>query len=439
MAKAKKKAFAPKREFVNINGPEAHKFQISCPKCRTQTVVQTAKPTMVVDCSKVDCDKEFDLVWWRGVTDGKVLQDWLDDAKREAPSTSFDWECTSLDAFSGSLVGVSFCREDQPNIAIYVPMGHAVGTNMEEAQCKEIAAPFIVSHPMNAFNMVFEYIWAFIKWGVIVNISEDAQIDAWMDDTNRSHTYDPRSPLKLKKVARELWDLNVTDIKDLIDLKTMTFAYVPTKQAIPYGCQDSDLTTRLKLKFCAKNQEEQPLIWRLEHDLIPCIAAMQMRGIQLNTRHIADCALIIDKEIDILHNEVWQGMGFDTTPNEMTGEWEPPFDLGSSARVSEHFFKVMGLSPDSSFIGKPTKTFPKGQPSVSKKALKEIRKEFPVVDKYLQYNEATHVRDNAITKLPTYINPVTGFIHGSINATGAPTGRFSHSGPNMANQHKKRD
>lgn len=431
---AKKKARIPNREFTNIGGFSIEKLPATCKGCKETTLIQKGVPGMVVSCSNTRCGKEFDLVYWRGVTDPKELQQYVDGAKAEAPSTSYDYETTGLDPYTKNIVGVSFCREDQPGVAIYVPLGHAVGKCMDQEVCKEICAPFVSSHPMNAHNTSFEYAWSYIKWGVEIKIGIDSQIEAFLDDANRAHTYDPRN-LKLKGLAKELWDLNVTELRDLVDLKTSNFAYVDIGVAIPYGCQDSDLTTRMKRQWTEKNMNEQPLMHRLEHDLIQCITEMQLRGIMLDGRIIADGATVLDVEIERLERQTFELMGINVAP---VGEvWDAPFDLGSPTRVAEQLFIKMRLPYDRT--GKPTKLFPAGQPSVGKDALEILRDEHPVMDMYLKYKEAIHMRDNFITKLPTYVNPVTGFIHGSFKSQGAPTSRFAHQGPNMAQIPKKRD
>lgn len=432
----KKQEITPKRDFVNIGAFSVNKFPIFCSKCQTTTMVHDGRPTMVLSCSNPRCDKEFDLVYWRGVTDPGELQAYMSGVMEAAPSLSFDWETTGVDPYTCEIVGVSFCREDQPNVAIYVPLGHAVGNNMDMNTCAEICKPVLVSKPMNAHYMPFEWSWARVKWGVELRVGVDSMIEAYLDDANRVHRYDPRS-LKLKGLAREIWDLNVTELSDLVDLKTSNFAYVNIKTAIPYGCQDSDLTTRLKLLWTQKNQDEQPLMHQLEHDLIPVICRMQLRGIQLNGRIIADGATVIDKEIERLQRQTFELMGFDVPPE---GEyWEPPFDLGSSARVAEQFYLHMNLPHDQTYVGKPTKQFPKGQPSVGKDALENLRDEYKVMDVYLQYKEAVHMRDNFITTLPNYVNPITGYIHGTIRGQGAPTNRCAHSDPNLAQIPKRRE
>lgn len=437
MAKAAEK-IEPNRDFVNINALEQTNFLVQCPRCKKTTTIQNAKVTMVVPCT-AGCGKQFDLVWWRGVTDPKELQDYLDAAKREAPSTSFDFETTGLEVHSKRLVGVSFCREDQPNVAIYVPMYHSVGQNMDPAVVKEICAPFLSEHPTNAHNFVFEYKWAYVHWGVSPVIADDTQVLCWMDDPNRAGRWDPRS-VALKEMARELWDLNVTDLKDMIDLKTQDFSVVPVKQAIPYGCQDSDLTTRLKRHFGPKIKADQKNIHRLEHDIIPDVARMEMRGIKLNVRVLADGATKLDKEIADMERDIFSEMGFQLTEDPMTGDWLRPFDLGSNERVAEQLFLEMGIPYEKRNVGKKkSKKFPNGVPSVSSDALADLAGQFPIIDKLLSYREATHMLINFVRALPSYVDPVTGYIHGSFNQTGTPTGRFAHYNPNLAQQPKNRD
>lgn len=423
----------PVREFINIGAPFTEQHEFICPGCAGTVKLKQVAVGKVLDHP---CGKQFDLVYWRAVTDEKELERYLVDVPT-AISMSFDYETSSLSPFSGKIVGVSFCRYDQPNIAIYVPMRHRIGLNMDPDRAGAIYAPFIATHPMDAYNFVFEYKWSYVHHGVEVKIDEDCQIDCWLEDPNRSARFDPRE-LKLKGMAEEIWDLHTIRIEDLVDLKTSDFSHVDTKRATPYGCQDSDLTTRIKRHWGAKIKQQQPMIHKLEHQLIPVIAAMELRGIKLNSRSLAEGALKLDKDIEQLERDVFTAMGFEIKM-EPDGTWMRPFDLDSNAKVAKQLFIEMGLSYNPRDVGKPTKDFPNGQPSVSKDALSDLRNEYEVVDKILKHSEACHMRDSFVSTLPDNIDPVTGYIHGSFNATGAPTGRFSHSAPNLAQIPKLKD
>lgn len=421
--------------LYNIRAPSVEGHSITCPRCSRVHGNLKLKIGQMVAC---ECGKKFDCVWYRPVNDPKELQDYVNKALAEAPGTSFDFETdggedTGNDPFTRNLVGVSFCRWDQPRVAIYVPLRHVVGFNMDEAVCKEICAPFVEQHPMAAHNFYgMEWPWTYVKWGVEPKVGYDTMIISWMDDTNRTHRFDPRG-IGLKDMAREWWDIDVTALKQLVDLKTQNFSVVPIKLAYPYGCQDSDLSTRIVTEKVEKVKKEQGSVFELETSLISVVAKMHLRGIVLDANLLAEGATKLDQEIKELELEVFQEMGFEVQPDPMSGHWLRPFDLGSPKKVSEHLFFKMGLPYDQRDVGKS------GVPSSGKDELEQYRSAYPVVDKMLKHREAVHMRDNFLAALPGYTNAITGAIHGFFNQCGAPTGRFSHSKPNLAQIPKLRD
>jgi DNA polymerase-1 len=428
MAKRKDAAQTARRYPTNIGALSKESVTVLCQGCAQMVTLKNVRVGQVIDHS---CGKQFDIVWWRGVTDPKELECWLADAT-SAPSIGFDFETTGLSVFTSEIVGVSFCREDQPYVAIYVPMRHQIGENMDPDVANGMCGEFVGKYPMVAHNAVFEAKFARMKWGVKVNFAADSQIESWLDDPNRSGRWEATRGVGLKDMANELWDLHVIRLTDLIDLKqNQNFSMVDTKRAIPYGCQDSDFTIRLKKHYTDKNKQSQGLIWRLEHDLIHVIAKMELRGIEMDARKLADGATKLDAEIDQLEREVFTAMGYEISADEH-GRWQRPFDLNSNAKVAKQLFLDMGLAYDPRSVGKPNKDFPNGVPSVSKKALQDLRSRYEVVDNILKHSEACHMRDSFLKPLPEHVDPKTGYIHGSFNQTGAPTGRFSHSNPNLA-------
>lgn len=433
MAGKKKERVAGRRILYNIGAMQVSNHSINCPACHQTTVHADLSVRQMVDCN---CGKQFDCVWYRPVSDPKQLEEYLQGAA--GILTAYDFETdgdeeSGNDEFTHNLVGCSFCRMDQRGVAIYVPLRHTIGQNMPEDVFKSLAAPFMRDNPMAVHAASFmEWPYTYVKLGVEPKIVVDSCIVAYLQDANRAWTHDPRN-LKLKGLAKEIFDIDVTALQDLVDLNTGNFGHVPVAQAYAYGCQDSDLTIMLvQWGQEHKVQEEQPNIWRVEHDLIPVVAKMHLRGIQLNPDHLVEGAKQLDKKIEELEQEVFQLMGFEVRPDEH-GMWQRPFDLGSNKQVAEQLFTKMGIPYDQRSVGKS------GVPSTSKDALEDIKDDWPVVAKVLEHRGEVHSRDNYVAALPTYVNAVTGFIHGYFNQVGAPTGRFSHSSPNLANQAKIRD
>jgi len=435
MAGKAKPKLKGKRHLHNIHAMSVPNHTLKCENCNKTQTLDKASVGMIIPCT---CGHQMDLVFYRAVSDPAVLAQWLQEAKDDpqCEGMSYDYESTGNktnfnDPWVCQLVGCSFGRWDQPGVAIYVPVGHLVGDNMDMDAFIKVAAPFIRDFPMGVHGAaIMEYPWTVIKLDVIPKIVVDTAIVAFMDDTNRKHRFDPRN-LKLKGLAFELWDIHVVDIGDLVDLKAQDFSVLPVKQAYEYGCQDSDLGTRLVIWGMKRVMADQPTIWRLEHDIIPISAKMTLRGIRENPAVLVDGAPGLDAEIERLEEIVFREMGYDIVKNAI-GEWMRPFDLGSTAKVSRRLFDEMGLPA-------PGKRGKNGYYSTSKDNISDLAKEYPVAEKLLEWREAVHMRDNFVSALPQYINPVTGFVHGHFNQTGAPTGRFSHSAPNLAQIPKIRD
>lgn len=413
--------------FFNTAAPKPN-----CPSCRIQ------KSPTDTSCQ---CGVKLEPIDFRAVTDPTELAAWLQDA-RKSPSVSFDIETTGpdheacLDPYRGSICGISFCREDEPTKAIYVPLLHTVGQNMDPDVARQLIAPFLAETPMSAHNFSFEYSWIRYHWGVDTKIHTDSQLEAFFQDANRAGGKSVGKSLKLKDIARDYWDLAVTDFTEMVDVKKgQTFADVPLEKAAPYGCQDAYLTMRIVMALKEMNDQSQKEICRLERSLIPVVAAMELRGIWFDT-DIVDAELPrVNAEIDRMEREVLRGLGYDIPE---VGAYFAPIKLSSPSQIAKAFFSPEGLGLVPEKRGKASKNFPEGQPSVDKKTLQDLRETHPVIDSYLTLKETSHMRDSFMVGMKKFLNPKTGFIHGNFNQAGAPTGRFSHSSPNLANQAKHR-
>jgi len=418
----------PKRILTNIAAESADNKSLVCPDCAHTKVYPILK---VGDLPKCQCGVMFDIVDYRAVSDPDELKGWLTKAEGQLVATDIETMSPTgdhIDPYSGVIVGQSFCYK--PGRAIYVPIRHAVGKCMAWDTFKSIVGPWLRDNPSAVHNAGgMEWKWFYLHLGIEPKIEVDTIIVAALDDPNRSHRFDPRS-LALKELAKELWDIRVTKYENIVR-KDQNFGFVDLKTAVPYGCQDSDLTIRLHNQLTDRVRTRQPLIFKLEHEIIAVVASMSLRGFKLNGNFLVDSIGDMDKEIEGYERDTFKLMGFDP-PDDSLQNWDRPFDLGSPKRVSEQLFHKMGLPYDERSVGAS------GLPSSSKEALEDYRQDYPVADCLCKWREASHMRNNFLAALPEYINKVTGYIHGSFNQTGVPTGRFSHSSPNTSAIPKKR-
>lgn len=336
-----------------------------------------------------------------------------------------------FDPYTGEITGFSLSA--RPEEGCYVPLGHIqAGVNLDRTACYNVIRTPLQSGKSACHNLGYEWKWMKVKLGIEMKMGLCTQVLAFLDDPNRTWGDDPRS-LKLKELMNELFKIDPPSFEEVLKLyNAQNFSQVPMEGAIPYGAADSDFSLRLKQVMYQRVSKSIGNILAVELALVPVLARQELRGIMVEPIQLKQAQEAIELQLVDLKLEAFKLMGFDPAKN-LADEYEWPFDLNSPSKVSDHFFGVMGIPTDGIRQGKS------GQFSSSKKSLENIRDKYPAVNAVLVYKEAEHMKNNFLGRLTDYINPITGMVHGGVNQTGVPTGRLSHSQPNLAQIPKKRD
>jgi len=150
----------------------------------------------------------------------------------------------------------------------------------------------------------------------------------------------------------------------------------------------------------------------LEHELLPLVVNMERNGVNVEEETIAEYAVILQKKIKSLEQEIYTDVGHE-------------FNISSPRQVGDVLFGELGLPG-----GKKTKS---GGYSTDVRILTDLIGASPVVEKLLLYRELTKLDSTYIRTLPTFVNPSTKRIHAQFDQLGAVTGRFSSKNPNMQN------
>jgi len=342
------------------------------------------------------------------LTDVTLLNSVLDKLDKLSV-VAFDTETTGLDYEKDSLVGFSFCfNEDE---AYYVPFAHSylgVEKQISEDEAKEairrIFNSLVVGH-----NIKFDLHFVTRFLGVSeLDIYSDSMVLAWL--------INPESALSLDKLSEKLLNHKMVAFKDTVK-KGETFASVELEDACKYAAEDAFITLKLYKLFLQKLelQDAVHLIDEsrdVEVPFIKTLLAMEREGIAVDSEFLEQFLSEVKKTLESLTKSIYELAGSE-------------FNINSTKQLGVVLFETLGLP-----VGKKTKT---GY-STDEKVLSSLKDKHEIIPKLLEYRE--------IYKLySTYIEPLLklarederGRIHTSFVQTGTATGRLSSKNPNLQN------
>ena len=322
---------------------------------------------------------------------------------------AFDTETTGLDTRHDSLVGFSFCTDE--NKAYYVPVGHrylGVGRQISSEDAEK-AIKKILSTKLIGQNLKFDLGLLYRRFGVkeIVPYA-DTMIMAWL--------VDPGSKVGLDALAWRYFRYEMKSYKDTVK-KGEDFSSVAIEEATFYAAEDAWMTFLL-YKAIRKKMELGSLAHLLkeaatvEYPFINVLIRMEGAGIKADTKRLESLKTELQRELDTLTKEIYALAG---------GE----FNIRSTQQLGVVLFQKLGLKG-----GKKTKT---GY-STNEAVLQSLKTEHPVIEKILAYREHQKM-------LSTYVVPLLKLakqdeksrIHTSFLQTGTATGRLSSKDPNLQN------
>lgn len=165
-----------------------------------------------------------------------------------------------------------------------------------------------------------------------------------------------------------------------------------------------------------KSQQEKGAskskIVKLENDLIPVLAEMELTGLGIDQLKIQELLSKLTEELKNVEQEIYKTVGHE-------------FNIGSPRQVGQVLFEERRLPG-----GKKTKS---GQFATDERTLLNLVDADPIINQIFKYRELSKLISTYLKPLPDYINANTGRIHGNFNQIGAVTGRFSSDRPNLQN------
>ncbi len=320
---------------------------------------------------------------------------------------SIDTETTSINPVDAKLVGLSFAVEEGK--AFYM----AIPAEREKAQTI-----------VNIFKPLYESteilkVGQNIKYDMEVLMNYGVRLAAPMFDTMIAHyVLQPEQKHNMDILAETLLGYQTVHIDELIGPKgkgQKNMRDLSPADICDYAAEDADVTLRLYnvLKPRLKEAGVEDLFYNIEMPLVPVLAEMEMNGVLLDTKALAETSRTLTDRMKQIELNIYKLAGHE-------------FNIASPKQVGEVLFGEMKI------VDKPKKT-KTGQFVTSEEVLQQLRSKAPIVDDILAHRGLKKLLGTYVDALPKLINPRTGHIHTSFNQAVTATGRLSSSDPNLQN------
>jgi DNA polymerase I len=324
-----------------------------------------------------------------------------------------DTETTSQNPMEAVLVGISIAL--QPGEAFYIPVGHRYMGAPEQLQRQFVIdrlRPVFENHEICKIGQNIKYDWTvFRRHGVdLRGVDFDTMLASYLlNPSKRAHNLD--------QIALDyLGHKNITFSEVAGKGKNaLTFDQVTLDQAVPYACEDADITLRAyeTLRPLLEDLGVMPLMERVEMPLVPVLMEMEMAGVRLDLEKLHQLSKLFGHQLQRLEEEI----------HTMAGE---RFNIQSSQQLGRILFEKLGL---------PTakKTKKKTGYSTDVEVLTKLAEIHELPAFILRHRTLAKLKSTYVDALIDQVDADTGRIHTSFNQTVAATGRLSSSDPNLQN------
>lgn len=324
-----------------------------------------------------------------------------------------DTETTSQNPMAASLVGVSVAVE--PFEAFYIPCGHRYLGAPAQLSCKAVLAklqPVLEQGTIEKIGQNIKYDWQVLKrhGAELTGVSFDTMLASYLlNPSKRAHNLD--------QIALDFLNHKTITYGDVAGKgkKAVTFDQVTIEQAVPYACEDADITLRAyeALQPQLEALDLMPLMQKVEMPLVRVLMEMEMTGVCLDKERLHGLSKSFQHQLQLLEDDIYA----------LAGE---KFNIQSSQQLGRILFEKLQLPTI-----KKTKKRTGYSTDVDVLTRLATQHELPAV--ILRHRSLAKLKSTYVDALLGQIDPHTGRIHTSFNQTVAATGRLSSSDPNLQN------
>ena len=153
------------------------------------------------------------------------------------------------------------------------------------------------------------------------------------------------------------------------------------------------------------------LFENIDMPTVTVLANMQWNGMHVEEKKLVEFGENLKDGIDLLTSEIYN----------LAGE---EFNINSPKQLGVILFEKLGL---------PSKKKTKNGYSTSEEVLEKLVREYPIVEKILEYRKLCKLNSTYVEGMRPFINPKTKRIHSFFHQTITATGRISSTEPNLQN------
>jgi len=326
---------------------------------------------------------------------------------------AIDTETTSKDPMKANLVGLSFSIT--PDEAFYVPCAHEYPEAPAQLELKKVLSqlkPVLENQDIKKIGQNIKYDWMVLKrHGInLAGVMFDTMLASYLiNPSKRAHNLD--------QIALDFLDHKTITYKEISGKgkKKVSFAEIPLEKAVPYSCEDADITLMAYhvLMPLIDNAGLMELYNNVELPLVPVLMNMEMTGICVDKQKLMDLSKSFEHQLEQLESMIYS----------MAGE---EFNIRSSQQLGRILFEKLKLPVQK-------KTQKKTGYSTDVNVLTALADKHELPEIILRHRTLAKLKSTYTDALLDLVHPETGRIHTSYNQTVTATGRLSSSDPNLQN------
>ena len=349
---------------------------------------------------------------YRAIYDMSTLSDLIRRLKK-AEMFAIDTETTSKDPMKADLVGLSFSMNSDE--AFYIPCAHDYPEAPAQLELKSVLShlkPVLENPDVKKIGQNIKYDWMVLKrHGInLAGVMFDTMLASYLiNPSKRAHNLD--------QIALDFLDHKTTTYKEMLGKgkKDVSFAEIPLEKAIPYSCEDADITLMAYhvLMPLIERAGLMELYNNVELPLVPVLMNMEMTGVCVDREKLLELSKSFEHQLEQLESIIYS----------IAGE---EFNIKSSQQMGRILFEKLKLPVQK-------KTRKKTGYSTDVNVLTALADKHELPEIILRHRTLTKLKSTYTDSLLDLVHPETGRIHTSYNQTVTATGRLSSSDPNLQN------